>query len=162
MNDLVTWLPAQFDKDERVAREASRHELGHGWTPTGEHWQWIEPNGDQVLALDPVVDDYLNDAGRADLRSVERYSSPSSRWTLPHFVMSTEETRTVDAMHIARHDPARVLREVEAKRLILAWCVRMDPEPNVGGVLAGEARRITRWLALPYADRDGYREEWRP
>lgn len=57
----------------------------------------------------------------------------------------------VDGEHIARWDPARVLAEVEAKRLLLdlhkgctAHCY------------------ILRVLALPYADREGYQESWRP
>ncbi|MFE9850313.1 DUF6221 family protein [Streptomyces sp. NPDC005576] len=72
------------------------------------------------------------------------------------------------AAHIARHDPARILREVEAKRqmietfesrykaakasntsttLGLEWVVRAD---------------VLRLLALPYADHPDYQQEWRP
>lgn len=58
-----------------------------------------------------------------------------------------------DAMHIARHDPARVLREVEAKRLIVAGIDPEDP-PDLVAVL--------RLLALPYVDHPDYRDEWRP
>lgn len=59
--------------------------------------------------------------------------------------------------HIARHDPARVLAEVEAKRRIVAavgglsgqWC------DEIGG-------RVLGLLALPYANHPDYREDWRP
>jgi hypothetical protein len=52
---------------------------------------------------------------------------------------------------------------VEAKRQIVDWCWRLDPMPGLGGLLAGEARRIARLLAVPYADHPDYdREEWRP
>jgi hypothetical protein len=75
--------------------------------------------------------------------------------------------------HVARHDPARVLREVDAKRRIIEAAEdasgidaqldgqlrvgRRDEaiEPYVGDV-------ILRALALPYADRPDYRDEWRP
>ncbi|WP_432589953.1 DUF6221 family protein [Streptomyces sp. HD1123-B1] len=67
--------------------------------------------------------------------------------------------------HIARHDPARVLREIDAKRRIVA-------EHDTDGWTTGDRVRDCQWtgrpcqtlrlLALPYADRPGYREEWRP
>ncbi|MEV6548040.1 DUF6221 family protein [Streptomyces sp. NPDC051597] len=92
------------------------------------------------------------------------------------------------AAHIARHDPARVLREVEAKRRIVdAYlppgvsphpgepCINYDGQgpaeydefdPCVRHVIANERRfhgdYMLRLLALPYADQPGYRKEWRP
>ncbi len=56
--------------------------------------------------------------------------------------------------HFARHDPARVLAEVEAKRRILEWA-----PIDLG---EGHSTHIFRLLALPYADHPDYREEWRP
>jgi len=56
-----------------------------------------------------------------------------------------------NAEHIARHDPARVLAEVEAKRLLLTLHKECDPSCY-----------IVRVLALPYADLPGYQEAWRP
>ncbi|MFE2712261.1 DUF6221 family protein [Streptomyces mirabilis] len=65
--------------------------------------------------------------------------------------------RAEDRAHIARHDPARVLREIEAKRRIVDRYAWLREHGDTGG---------TAWvlplLALPYADRPGYREEWRP
>jgi hypothetical protein len=69
---------------------------------------------------------------------------------------------------IAEHDPARVLREIDAKRQILAehrqaqprWCVVCDVPGDYQGREFGCT--TVRLLALPYADRPGYREEWRP
>jgi hypothetical protein len=89
------------------------------------------------------------------------------------FALSNRQLRaTVD--HIARHDPVRVLAEVDAKRRILDEVVdeatgldmsvdgdrRVGPrdtttEPYLGTVLL-------RLLALPYAEHPDYREEWRP
>lgn len=57
--------------------------------------------------------------------------------------------------HVARHDPARVLREVEAKRRMLddVW----------GGPDHEEMwDHHVRLLALPYAQHPGYRPEWAP
>jgi len=60
---------------------------------------------------------------------------------------------TADAIHIALHDPARVLAECEAKRLILALS-----EHGCGD----DYERVQRALALPYADRPGYQQKWKP
>jgi len=72
------------------------------------------------------------------------------------------------AAHIACHDPARVLAEVEAKRRIVDEHAGYDPKTWRTGDAAYDCTYSTwpcftmRWLALPYADRPGYREEWRP
>lgn len=64
---------------------------------------------------------------------------------------------TEDALHIAAHDPARVLREIDAKRRIVDRFAWLREHGDTGG---------TEWvipvLALAYEDRPGYREEWRP
>jgi hypothetical protein len=58
------------------------------------------------------------------------------------------------ADHIVRWDPARALAEVDAKRRILDEAIRLMGYD-------GEFQFL-EMLALPYADRAGYREEWRP
>ncbi len=66
--------------------------------------------------------------------------------------------------HIALWDPARALAEVEAKRRILAVCVA-DLAQRGEGALSGEVDRPTwdvlLFLAQPFADRPGFRPEWR-
>jgi hypothetical protein len=70
------------------------------------------------------------------------------------------------AEHVARHDPARVLREIEAKREALAHFERIRQHTRQGGeayVLAeGAVSKQIQIMATAYADRPGYREEWRP
>ncbi|WP_406365238.1 DUF6221 family protein [Streptomyces sp. NBC_00645] len=67
--------------------------------------------------------------------------------------------------YIAEHDPARVLREIDAKRRILAehalngWVCDTCDNGEVDQTFPCPTLRL---LALPYADRPGYREEWRP
>ncbi|MFJ7417957.1 DUF6221 family protein [Streptomyces uncialis] len=69
-------------------------------------------------------------------------------------------TRSWRGLHIARHDPARVLREVEAKRRAL---VRCEEELMAGMERLTHFIRQTLWeMTLPYADHPDYREEWRP
>jgi hypothetical protein len=88
--------------------------------------------------------------------------------------------------HIARHDPARVLREVTAKRAIARehgpsgkhttvwewselghWCPECAAEPcrqlNNCPICGGDdGCRTVRLLAAIYGDHPDYREEWRP
>jgi Family of unknown function (DUF6221) len=83
------------------------------------------------------------------------------------------------AGHIARHDPARVLAEVDAKRRIIDLhhtkvfeTVHGSPEfghdfwcevCHVPSDQRGRTWCLTlRLLALPYADHPDYREDWRP
>jgi hypothetical protein len=68
--------------------------------------------------------------------------------------------------------PARVLREIDTKRQLLrtyeeAVTAFNDSGPAFSSYdrLTGSVsslRRAVELLALPYADRPGYREEWRP
>ncbi|HEY9408899.1 MAG TPA: DUF6221 family protein [Jiangellaceae bacterium] len=190
MSELVAFLRACLDKDEWWAREASRLREQEG-QPAGDHWQWEEGEGDQVLALDPAQSEYVGDehgSVRVSLRSRELYPTPYVG-DLPNFAIGTaEEVPTTVAGHIVRHDPVRVLAEVAAKRQILdehfgflhsggdperacRQCSdrRADHDPLSHGsnddlwVRLEPAPCLTvRLLALPYADQPGYREEWRP
>ncbi|NUS14554.1 MAG: hypothetical protein HOY69_24670 [Streptomyces sp.] len=65
-----------------------------------------------------------------------------------------------EAEHIVRHDPARVLAEVDAKRRILAECEGVEYQDSRG--MASMADNILRLLALPYAEHPDYRPEWAP
>jgi hypothetical protein len=74
-----------------------------------------------------------------------------------------------DSTHFARHDPARVLREVAAGRAILALARVIDgmasaiqeewPSPHVP-VIGSEA--LLYPLAAVYSDHPDYDEAWRP
>jgi hypothetical protein len=75
--------------------------------------------------------------------------------------------------HIALHDPARVLAEVEAKRRLVDEFAQTGSVPDTPerrasphwrgdfGYLQGLARAV-HLLALPYADHPDYRDERRP
>jgi hypothetical protein len=93
-------------------------------------------------------------------------------------VSETESTRDRgNRVHIARHDPARVLREVEAGRKILAAWEDADrrrydlPEGVSEGRDPAERLRddavavvldeIVAIRAAVYSDHEGYLDEWR-
>jgi hypothetical protein len=80
-------------------------------------------------------------------------------------------------IHVRRHDPARVLREVEAKRLIIAAHnttvrERMRSHPDYGQDYwcdtcshenpAGRWCRTLLLLASAWSDHPDYRQEWKP
>lgn len=95
------------------------------------------------------------------------------------FALSGNQLRAT-VRHIVRHDPERVLRDVEAKRRIVArhagphvcgepaeeyeqWeIVMIDGEPGQEQVMYVRPCGDLRDLAARYADHEGYREEWRP
>lgn len=62
--------------------------------------------------------------------------------------------------HIALHDPARVLADVAAKRQVLAICQSTEHQDSRG--MTWVANEVLAGLALPYADHDDYRPEWKP
>jgi hypothetical protein len=74
------------------------------------------------------------------------------------------------AAHIARHDPARVLRAVEAKRRIVAryedCMARMEDDDYPTAEAADQAREYENWtlpaLASECSDHADYRTEWTP
>jgi hypothetical protein len=66
------------------------------------------------------------------------------------------------AEHIARHDPKRVLADVDAKRQIIDEHYPIDPCDAHDANLSTIPCDTLRLLALPYADHPDYREEWRP
>lgn len=152
-DDLVTWLRAQLDEDERVAREA------HDENPGPWRLEDDEPYPD------------VRDASGGTVVTVESGFNPPGR---------------ASEVHIARNHPTRVLAEVESKRRILDLH-RLSTERIVQSAFDPDTgdRRPVEWnvecaicgwagddpasgcdtlrlLALPYADRDGYRQEWRP
>lgn len=149
MDDLVAFLRARYDEDERTARAVM-------WDGSGNRPSWDLP----ASATVEVGED-------------EFYAGD----------------RTV-AEHIARHDPARVLREIQAKRHLLddllaethkvvddCWytCAAATDDRD-GGESCDDTRaggpcdcgrdaRVRGRLALlaaVHADHPDHREAWRP
>jgi uncharacterized protein DUF6221 len=136
--DLVRWLGAQLDEDERIAREAPM-EIGQ------------------------------TDDGDGGLADVPARWVPSHHLVMREPLADDEETRIVTdcaafggrsaAVHIAGWDPARVLREIDAKRRMIGECERAVDQDSRG--MLSMAEDFLRLLAVPFADRPGFREEWR-
>lgn len=67
-----------------------------------------------------------------------------------------------DAAHIARHDPARVLAECEAKRRIMETYSLSAEERGIAVDAWILLRDAIAHLALPYDTHPDYDEAWRP
>jgi hypothetical protein len=129
IDDLIAWLKAQLDEDERLARTAD----------------------------DEVVDWVGSDT--------DEHGEPAA------------------GQHIRRHLPTRVLADVAAKRAVLdehavldngtgkldsRYCRRCFAIEGYNADVLDSGEGLPVWcltvrlLAQAYADRPGYREEWRP
>lgn len=154
--DLSGWLLEQIAEDEQVARASQGDPARPGagvWTRQCSHldedFEPEKPGHDNccVVAGDITIYD-------------EGGHGPE------------------DADHIARWDPARVLAECEVKRRLVKmhaddqehYCPSEDAGSEYYNYMNGWAEEkdnlqicpTLKLLALPYADRPGYREEWKP
>lgn len=89
---------------------------------------------------------------------------PDTEWQPPgydHHVASAP--LPADRAHIVAHAPARVLREIDAKRDLLRFAkgIHDHHETFTTGV-AARLEKTLRLYGLAYADRPGYQESWRP
>ena len=176
---IVGFLRARLDEDEAWALGASS--APRRAATEGEHWHWQDVGTDDDIEPNPAVQgEYMDDDAESyavALRSVELYPYRSIPGAGPHMVLGhIQEIEPAIAGHIARHDPARVLREVEAKRQIVDehWpelgncprCVKEPPERDDEGgrlfVATAHPCATLRLLALPFSDHPDHQQEWKP
>jgi hypothetical protein len=99
--------------------------------------------------------------------TVPRFSSPGDRGEVEIGDEIVAVPTPNVALHIARHDPARVLSDVEADLALVKEFQESDdalgssPDQRDLGRVEG-LRLALQMRAARYADRPGYREEWRP
>lgn len=133
--DLVDFLRARLAEDERLAKAA----ISDARTPP--NWRGVQGPGRWITDGPVVVGDDMTiyDEGGHDEAQAE---------------------------HIARHDPAHVLADVEARRRIVEHCSATigaaGEPPGIDHDDIPAIERVLRLLALPHADRPGYRAEWKP
>ncbi|GAA1455510.1 DUF6221 family protein [Nocardiopsis tropica] len=132
---IVEFINARLDEEERVAKDAASS---------------LVSLADQEGAAE---------TWEADTDSVVTMTGVSGMTRL--FVDAESDVTT----HIARHDPARVLREIAAKRAIVQeytdavdlWERESEAPDSVGALEA-----VIRLLAAVHADHPDYRQEWAP
>lgn len=97
------------------------------------------------------------------------YMGYDGTWPMPSASPGDDDEAFPWTIHASRHDPARVLADVAAKRQIVSMVAESatylpndDPDDPVewnGEV--HQAAAVLKALAQPYADHDQFREEWR-
>lgn len=134
MTDLITFLRAQLDADEQAAHAGSTM-----WAVVYSNYEPAE------------VDSIHHNRATAEARAGEL----ADEWRVDEWV--------------SRPDPARKARnlaEVEAKRRILDRYEEAKPYYDQHlNAPAGELHGLytaIQFLALPFSDRPGYDETWRP
>lgn len=147
MNDLITFLRARLDEEERIIEKIEV------FTPL--YWVTEDAAEGFVITVDELMDMKQEDVDARRLPAAAKTKHPGPWRTLP--------------------DAAFMRREIEAKRRILdehaiEQTYAIGPEMtrvkidvcvtcrNKHGIPCA----TVRLLALPYADMDGYREEWKP
>ena len=108
---IVEFIEARIAEDDAVAREAIDP------ARPGTHWEWAAPDYDP----DPTSPRWL--------RTVEEFPTTSGVGDLPGFPLGADcqvsEPRRGMA-HVARHDPARVLRQCAALRALIEHHVHVN------------------------------------
>ena len=151
MDDLVQWLGEQLDADERDAKARRGIFPSPAVNDDGSVCLHVRPGGNMAITW------YQHPAeGWDDMAKLKNWANAENGWT-----------------------QERVLQEIAAKRKLLVRggplctsnCDDPDNEPKNPDTnwttplehhfdcAAYEAAKV---LTLPYADRSGYREEWRP
>lgn len=148
---IVEFIKARLDEDETTARAAS----------VGGAWRYDD--GDSVGAW-TLYDEQWAIASLTTYRhETYDYATQMPAFRHPRYVDAD-----ANGEHIARHDPARVLHEVEAKRAIVdlyerverdSWGTEDNREPFIGEQYL---RDVLLLLALPYSDHPDYDPTWSP
>ena len=144
VDELIHWFGSLLAEDAQTARRAGGR--------SEQTWE-VDLSG-----KDPL--------GQSSWPAVVRYTTDGRlRGAVAHLPVMQE--RSEDRMvHIARHDPARVLREIGADQQLLAQYAAVAAndvdEVEYANGWAQALGLAVRLRASAYADRPGYREEWRP
>ena len=129
MDDLIAFVTARLDEDEAAAKAAARKRNA--------------PWRSEKLQTDL--------AGRVN--NSPEGASPSERDR--GFVASTNSRSIAD--HIARHDPARVLREITAKRAVIR---RYEDAAFGAEDTVNVLYLVVSDLSGCWSDHPDYRQEW--
>lgn len=145
----LQWLRDQLDEDKRIAHVAVALA---GPVPGSLNWRSVEGLSDEGGAYWCITTTPPDDTAP----TVELVGSGMSGGGVHEEAL---------ARFIVEHDPARVLREIDAKRQVLDEFEQADRysrttwgQSNADQSRARALGKVVRLLALPYADRPGYEE----
>lgn len=134
MSDVTAFLRARLDDDEKAANESG-----------GTAWHW---------ASRPSV------LGGTEFDGLHNSEHELILWADSQDECELDFLGDVD-VHIARHDPARVLREVSAKRGVIREMEAARTNLEERGINVPFFITWTLWhLAAVYSDHPDYQKEW--
>lgn len=135
-DDLIAFIRARLDEDEADALR---------WPVRQRSWAAC---GNRTLRYHNGRDEHVS--------AVEVRGNLLDWWERIYI------KRDLDGLagHVARHDPARALAEVKAKRTIVAACEWQLEHQNQG--IRVPALLTLHQLATVYCDHPDYRQEWAP
>lgn len=120
------------------------------------------------LAEDAAIAQAAADAGAEPTWEADRGQVLTGGLNDPVWLMDSLSAGDAPLVHAARHDPARVLREVEAKRALAALVHQEDGIASADEAIKYEwgsdsdmADQVLKWLAHPYSDHPDYNPAWR-
>lgn len=143
MNEMITWLRACLDDDEKAAKAATKGPWRHN---PDKHWR--KPGTaefEESVFAGPAGDAATSVAG----------TGPSD-----------DPQSMADAAHIARHDPAAVLEDIRMKRDLLdeyEAVAHLDTDQPPTEYAHGRARGLgeaVKTIAAAYRHRPGFKESW--
>jgi hypothetical protein len=158
VTDIVAFLTARLDEDEAGALATTPVPIPGRWKAARDK------NADDDDPLYLVQGEDEDDPGSEDYSGNSPVIAYSAEWQVEG---------AANLRHIARHDPARVLREVAAKRRVLerhtaGW--RGSGNPCLGCNFGPQEDEFTedieecpelRDMASVYADHPDYNPAWR-
>ncbi|MGW4493775.1 DUF6221 family protein [Streptomyces sp. NPDC004376] len=146
MTEIADFLRARYQEQRAIAEAAAEH------AGTGD-WRY-QPGSDYVAAVQTFPDDM---PARREL------------WTPLVTEAGSYIGDTLDdeiGSHIAAHDPAAVIADLDAKLEIVSDYERCEDDtasatPNEHTGWADALECVVATLALPFAGHPDYREEWK-
>ncbi|PTR30604.1 hypothetical protein C8K36_102456 [Rhodococcus sp. OK519] len=133
MVELIDFLHARINEDEQTAKEAIESERSGNGT-----WR-AKDDGTGTGLWGYVMSGHYPICGH-DIGDV----------------------RMAHADHIARHDPARALREVEAKRRVLTRAQELHDDPFDNDLWTEYLTGVLPAMAAAYSNHQDYNPEWTP
>lgn len=156
---IVEFLEVRIAEDEAVALKAGGAEAE--WLYRAEY---DNETGNEVVWANSRTEEWLGPAQKKPYVSYGRHVTMDHEGCLP----AVDED---DGTHIARHDPARVLREVAAKRAVITqsreaneYYAHMSGNGRIASMAAGNVNAcaaMLKALASVYDDHPDFSEEWR-
>lgn len=173
---LVEFIKARLAEDEKWALAASRPPAGIGPQnsdatpdplPNGVRWQWRF--GSEYLRFktppEPEPGCVTGPGEVCWLSTVEEFPLPDATdETSPGlYSQGVLEMDLEAAVHIARHDPAKTIRDARADRKLLKRCIQVvDGSKTPVSPEVKLAMYVIRMMAAKHSRHADFQKEWRP